>query len=56
MSMHAVTEKDISKEDWMDIGQDGRRLYCRILATGHSMRIGFGRSISIKCAKNLKRS
>ena len=38
-----------------DIGAAVRPLYCRILATGHSIRIGAGHSSSLKYVKNLKR-
>ena len=36
MSMHAVTEKDISKDDLMAIWRDGSLLYCHILVMGRS--------------------
>lgn len=55
MSIRAGKEMDIRRVCRTDIDMARRPLYCRILATGHSMRIGVGHSSSIKYVKNLKR-
>ena len=55
MSIRAGKGKDIRRVCRTVIGMVRQPFYCRILATGHSMRIGVGHSSSVKYVKNLKR-